>query len=124
MNDTIPGLTLFGRRFKPVALGVLVLMVGLAFANALDLGNYEHLVFQWIQAALAASAAALLVTGWVRHSTAFTRYGLALALFVYVARLVFLLLEDPLGDSVLLAFGVVIIIAGSYVLETHDAGGR
>lgn len=118
----IDGVHVVGRKFKPVALGITVMMVGLVVAGLFNLGDYAHPQFQLYGSFVPFAAAVLLIAGFVRSDTRLTRYGLLIALFAYLGRAIFLVIEDPLGDSVLLAVGTTIIIAGSYVLETQDRG--
>lgn len=124
MNDTLQGTKLLGRRFKPVALGVTIMMLGLVVAGLWNLGGYDFEVFQRIGALIPLIAAGLLVWGWWKDSTVWTRYGLAVAFFAYLGRSIFLAFEDPLGDSLLLALGTTVIIGGSYVLEVQNKGGH
>jgi hypothetical membrane protein len=124
MSDTIPGITLGGRKVRPVAFGVTVLMVGLVAIGVFNLGDYPHRPFQLAGSVFPAAAAILLITGWVKNNGKLTGYGLALALFTYLGRVIFLAIEDPVSDNLLLAFGVTIILAGSYVLEVNNRGGR
>ena len=119
MNDEIQGVKVAGRRFKPVAFGVTIMMLGLVVAVVFGLG-YERSMFTWFEGVVAAAAIGLLVAGWIKDSVNWTKWGLLVATFAYLMRFVFLLIIDPLGDSVLLALGVLMVIAGSYVLEVQD----
>lgn len=120
MTDLGPEARWRGRRVKPVALGVTVMMVGLTIAGILNLGEYPYYGFQAVGALVPAAAAALLAYGWWKNDTRWTRYGLELGFFTYVGRAVFLAIVDPFGDSLLLALGTTIIIGGTYILETRD----
>lgn len=123
-NDTINGVKLLGRPFKPVALGVTILMIGLIAIGLFNLGDYPHRPFQLVGTVFPAAAAVLLILGWAKVNTKWTGFGLALALFTYLGRVIFLAIEDPISDNLLLAFGATIVIAGSYVLEVNDEGDR
>lgn len=122
MNDELEDVKVVGRKFKPVAFGVTVVMIGLAVAALFKLGTYSGhaTAFTWVQAIVALVAAGMLSYGWFHSDLKWTRYGLAAAVFAYLMRTIFLMIEDPLGDSVMLAVGFLIIIAGSYVLEAQD----
>jgi len=123
VSDVI-GVRVAGRRFKPVALGVVVMMLGLIVAGLWNLGGYEHETFQRVGAIVPLAAIVLLVWGWWKDSDKLEQYGLAVAFFAYLGRLIFLAIEDPVGDSLLLALGTTVIIGGSYVLEVQNRGGR
>jgi peptidoglycan/LPS O-acetylase OafA/YrhL len=120
MTDALPNVRILGRPFKPVALGVTVLMLGLVIIPVFNLGGFGRGVSSGIASCIAAVAAAMLIWGWVRNDLRWTERGLAVACFAYASRLVYLLLIRPMGDSVMLALGVLIIIAGSYILEAND----
>jgi xanthine/uracil permease len=124
VTDTLPGRSILGRPFKPVALGVTILMIGLSVIPVFNLGLYGRDWFDWILSTVSLAAAGLLVTGWWKNDTRWTERGLAVATFVYLARFIYLVLIEPLEDSVSLAFGVLVIIAGSYILESNDRRTR
>jgi peptidoglycan/LPS O-acetylase OafA/YrhL len=124
MTDVLPGRTILGRPFKPVALGVTILMIGLAIIPIFDLGGHGRDWFDWALSATATAAAGLLTYGWWRNDLRWTERGLAAATFAYLARLIYLILLEPFEDSVALALGVLIIIAGSYILESNDRRTR
>jgi xanthine/uracil permease len=119
-NDVIANRALLGRPFKPVALGVTILMIGLSVIPVFNLGLYGRDWFDWVLSTVSLFAAGLLVTGWWKNDTRWTERGLAVATFVYLARFIYLVLVEPLEDSVSLAFGVLIIISGSYIMESND----
>lgn len=126
MNDEIVGVRFLGRKFKPVAFGVTLMMLGLLLASVFRLGTYSMATSAGValESLTAGASAALLLAGWVRGNVRFTEWGLLVGIFAYLSRFVYLLFLDLLGDSVMLALGVLIIIAGSYVLEVQDRGGQ
>lgn len=124
MAGDIHGVRWLGRRFKPVAFGVAVMMVGLIIAGLWNLGGYDYPVFQRFGALFPLAAVALLFWGWWKDSDRFAQYGLLVAFFTYLGRSLFLAVEDPTGDSLLLALGTTIIIGGSYILEVQNRGVR
>lgn len=120
MTDTLPNVSVFGRPFKPVALGVTVLMLGLVIIPVFSLGDEGRDAFDWVTAAFALIAAVLLIVGWWRDRLRFAEWGLLCGVFAYLLRTTHLITREPEGDSVALAVGVLIVIAGSYVLEAND----
>ena len=122
MNDVIGGVKVVGRRFKPVALGVTIIMIGLAVAGVLKWGTFSGYggPLLVLQIAASAVAAGLLIYGWWKDRERWAEWGLLVATFAYLERAVYLTIADTFGDSVLLAYGVLVIIAGSYVLEAND----
>lgn len=124
MSGDVHGVRLGGRRFKPVALGVAVMMVGLIIAGLWNLGGYDYPVFQRFGAIVPLIAVILMCWGWWKDSDRWAQYGLLVAFFVYLGRSLFLAVEDPTGDSLLLALGTTIIIGGSYILEVQNRGTR
>jgi peptidoglycan/LPS O-acetylase OafA/YrhL len=124
VTDALPGVTVFGRPFKPVSLGVTVLMVGLVIIPVFDLGGFGRGMSSGIASVIALVAAGMLGWGWWRNNLRWTERGLAVACFAYASRLIYLIFVRPAGDSVMLALGVLVIIAGSYVLEANDRRAR
>lgn len=124
MSGDVVGVRLAGRRFKPVALGITVMMLGLVVAGLWNLGGYDYPMFQRLGALVPLAAAVMLTWGWWKESDRLAQYGLLVAFFSYLGRSLFLAIEDPLGDSLLLALGTTIIIGGTYVLEVQNRGVR
>lgn len=124
MTGDLKGVRWMGRRFKPVALGVAIMMLGLVVAGLWNLGGYDYPVFQRFGALFPLAALVLLFWGWWKDDDRWAQYGLAVAFFSYLGRAIFLTIEDPLGDSVLLALGTTVIIGGSYILEVQNRGAR
>ena len=122
MNDVIPGIRVLGRRFKPVALGVTIIMIGLTIAGLFRWGTFEDYnpFFLILQIAASAVSAGLLIYGWFADRERWAEWGLLIGTFAYLERAVLLTFVDTFGDSVLLAYGVLVIIAGSYFLEASD----
>jgi hypothetical protein len=118
--DTFPDKEFLGRPFKPVALGVTFMMLGLVAIPIFNLGAEGRDIFDWVAAGFALAAAGLLSAGWWTARLRLAEYGLAVATFAYLLRFTHLLIKEAGGDSPTLAFGVLVIIAGSYVLEAND----
>lgn len=118
--DTFPGRLVFGRPFKPVSLGVTILMLGLVIIPIFNLGEEGRDAFDWVTATFALISAGLLIAGWWKDKVQFAEWGLLLGVFAYLLRTTHLVTREPEGDSVALAVGVLVIIAGSYVLEAND----
>lgn len=120
MTGDLKGVRWMGRRFKPVALGVAIMMLGLVVAGLFNLGGYDYEHFQRLGALFPLAAVGLLFWGWWKDDDRWAEYGLAVAFFTYLGRALFLAIEDPTGDSVLLALGTTVIIGGSYILEVQN----
>lgn len=124
MSDILQGHPVFGRPFRPVALGVTILM--LSFIAIPVFGLAESHVdsgrgwFDLFNMAAAGTSAGLLITGWWRQSLKLAEWGLLVATFAYMMRVTHLLIEEPMGSGPWLATGVLVIIAGSYILEVDD----
>lgn len=124
MSDILKGHPMMGRPFRPVALGVTILMLAFVAIPVFNLGEHAREGGDVINAVFGVVAAAMLSVGWWTSSLRWAERGLAVAMFAYIFRLVHLLLTEGFSDHVSLAFGVTVIIAGSYVLEANDRRDR
>jgi hypothetical protein len=124
---TMPPLNLrwyvLGRPVKPVAAGLMLSMLAVAYWTASGRGELGPTAWAYVVAVVALAAAAALLVGWQRPSQRLAEYGLAAAFAVWVFRAVAVGLSGTVpfsGESLMLSLSVAVIAAGSYALEVAD----
>ena len=119
----IDGVLFAGRKIKPVALGLSVILLTICVYNLFDIGLFGTLILGDLVAVASAVTIGTLVAGWWFRSQRMAEAGLMLAFIVYALRTVFVLLTDPTIEGVPIGVGIVIIAGGSYILE-HASSRR
>jgi hypothetical protein len=113
----IDGVLFAGRKIKPVALGLSVILAAISVYNLLDIGLFGTLILGDVVAVASAVTVAALIAGWWFRSQRMAEAGLMLAFIVYALRTLFVLLTNPAIEGVPIGAGICIIAAGSYILE-------
>jgi len=121
-SQELPGVAVFGRPLKPVALGLTLTMAIVARANWLGLDRGTQPPLSYVLGVLAAIAAATLVTGWAGRMQRVAEAGLLLVVLTYATRAAFVTLSNPGDQAAYFSLATVIIAGGSYILETTDRG--
>lgn len=117
----LDGVRLFGRPLKPLALGMMMLMVTLTVYNVTHSSAFGELILGDVVAVLAGTAAVTLFLGWLRESQRMAEAGLLLAATVYVTRSAFLLfVGGPVTEGVYLGLGAAVMAGGAFLLESWD----
>jgi hypothetical protein len=117
----IDGVLFAGRKIKPVALGLSVILAAVCVYNLLDIGLFGALLLGDIVAVASAIAASTLWAGWWWRSQRMAEVGLLAAFIVYAMRTTFVLLTKPEIEGVPIGVGICIISAGSYILERAES---
>ena len=121
----LPGVTLFGRPLKPVALGLTLTMVIVAQANFRGEDRGTEYPLSFVLAILAVAAAVTLAVGWIGKRQRIAEVGLLLVVGVYAARAAFIQMVSPFEEAVFLSLATVVIAGGAYILEaSSDGRGR
>ena len=108
-------IALFGRRVRPVALGLLIWNLAVAWSIATEarqVGWIEHAI-----AVAAVVASLLFLLGWVCRSDAEEAAGLALTFFVAAWTIAWLALTVGWTPRELTTVAIAVIAAGSFWLE-------
>ena len=113
----LTGVSFFGRPFKPVSLGLVVIMTTLLVYNLTNTGIFGDRVGGDIVAAAAAVSIGLLTASWWARSQWMLEVGLFLACLTYIGRTAYLLMVKPEAEGVALGLGIIIIAGGAYLLE-------
>lgn len=113
---------LWGRRVRPVALGLTVAVGSVAFFLLTSRGgpgvSLDGTVQGFFVGGVAASSALLLTVGWFADSGRVMQVGLMGTAGVFAARATFVLLDDQGAiQSVALSAALLVIAAGSWILE-------
>jgi hypothetical protein len=118
---TLDGITFLGRRIKPVALGLAIVMATLLIYNLFNIGIFKELFLGDIVSIAAAISLSTLIAGWWSGSQRLAEVGLFSAALVYICRTAFLLLTKPEAEGVALGFGIIVIAFGSWLLEKDES---
>ena len=119
-HGDVPGVTLFGRPLKPVALGLTLTMVIVAQSNLRGADRGTEYPLSIILGVLAIAAAVTLAVGWVGKMQRIAEVGLLLVVGVYVTRAVFIQMTSPWDQAVFFSMSTAIIAAGSFMLEAAE----
>lgn len=120
----IPGLTIWGRPLKPVALGLTLTMVIVAQSNLRGADRGTEYPLSAILGVLAVAAAVTLAIGWIGKMQRIAELGLLLVVGVYAARAAFIQMVSPFDQAVWFSLSTVVIAGGAYILEASSNDGR
>jgi hypothetical protein len=124
-HGDVPGVTLFGRPLKPVALGLTLTMVIVAQSNLRGADRGTEYPLSIILGVLAIAAAVTLAVGWIGKRQRIAEVGLLLVVGVYAARAAFIQMVSPFDQAVWFSLSTVVIAGGAYILEaSSDGRGR
>lgn len=124
-HGDVPGVTVFGRPLKPVALGLTLTMVIVAQANFRSEDRGTEYPLSFVLAILAVAAAVTLAVGWLGGRQKVAEIGLLLVVGVYAARAAFIQMVSPFDQAVFFSLATVVIAGGAYILEaSSDGRGR
>lgn len=117
----LDGVRFFGRPFKPVPLGLAVIMATLLVYNTLNIGIFTDRIGGDVVAVASGLAFALLVVSWWLRSQRMLEAGLFLTALTYIGRTSYLMFVKPEAEGVALGVGIAIIAAGSWLLERDES---
>jgi hypothetical protein len=118
----VDGWLIFGRPFKPVALGLSIAMIVLVTVNIHGTGHLGEGWLGHIVAAISGTSLVFLVGGWWARWQIWAEIGLLLAAFTYITSGLFLLFTDWTEQSAYFAFSTALIAGGAFWLEVNSDG--
>lgn len=111
----------FNRPFKPVALGISIIMIVLCISGIANTGLLTTTIWGDIVSVLSGATALLLFVGWYTRSQRLAEIGLLSSTFVFVTVFSFLLLTvSTTQTSIWISLGYTVVAGGSYLLEKED----
>lgn len=111
----------FNRPFKPVALGISIIMIVLCISGIANTGLLTTTIWGDIVSVLSGATALLLFVGWYTRSQRLAEIGLLSSTFVFVVVFSFLLLTvSTTQTSIWISLGYTVVAGGSYLLEKED----
>lgn len=116
----IDGVTVFGRPFKPVALGLSIAMTVLVVVNVHGTGRLGEGWLGHVIAVIAASSLFFLVAGWWARWQVWAEIGLLLACSTYLIRGIFLAFTDWQDQAMWFSFSTALIAGGAFWLEVNS----
>ena len=117
----LPGIAVWGRPIKPVALGLSMSMLVLCVFNTIDAGVLLETQVGDVVAVMSGIAAFLLIAGWVGKSQMMAEWGLFLAGMTMTLRSAFLfVLQGGSNIGVWLGVGTAVVAFGAFLLERTD----
>ena len=116
----IDGVLVFGRPFKPVAMGFALAMVILVFINVTDTGRLGANWLGDVVAILAGIALVFLIGGWWGRWQRWVEVGLLFTFGTYAIRGFFILFAEGISQSIWFSFVFAFIAGGAYMLEVND----
>jgi peptidoglycan/LPS O-acetylase OafA/YrhL len=120
----VDGITVWGRPFKPVALGLTLTMLVVAQANLRGYDRGTEPPLAYVVAFLAGAAIVCMVYGWIGRSQRAAEAGFLLVVAAYTTRAAFIQMSNPWDAAVWFSLASVIIAGGAYMLEATDRGRR
>jgi len=118
----IDGWLIFGRPFKPVALGLSLAMLVLVVANIHGTGRLGEGWLGHVIAVVSGFSLFFLMGGWWTRWQVWAEIGLLLACSTYLTRGIFLGLTDLQDQSMWLSFSSALIAGGAFWLEVNSDG--
>lgn len=107
------------RPFKPYLFSVALTMIIVMQSNAREMDRGTEYPLSVIVTFLAGGAAAALIGGWVLRKYQYTLIGLALVVFAYTTRAVFIQFNNAFDQAVFFSLAAALAAAGAYILEAR-----